>query len=74
MPHEYRPEQLNYQDAIERDLPIGSGEIESAHRYVLQKRLKIAGAWWRLDHAKDMIDLRVCRANQHWNDYWKQAA
>lgn len=35
-----RPEQLNYQDALARDLPIGSGEIESAHRYVVQQRLK----------------------------------
>ena len=29
-----RQEQLNYQDAIKRNLPIGSGEIESAHRYI----------------------------------------
>jgi hypothetical protein len=27
--------QLNYKDAIANDLPIGSGEIESAHRYVI---------------------------------------
>lgn len=69
-----RPEQLDYQYALEHDLPIGSGEIESAHRYVLQKRLKIAGAWWKLENAKHMVDLRVCRANQHWDAYWKKAA
>ena len=39
-----RPEQLNYKTAIEQNLPIGSGEVESTHRYVLQKRLKLAGA------------------------------
>ena len=27
-------------------LPIGSGEIESAHKYIPQKRLKIPGATW----------------------------
>lgn len=39
-----RPHQLDYQKALSEGLPIGSGEIESAHRYVIQKRLKLAGA------------------------------
>ena len=69
-----RPEQLDYKMAIEQELPIGSGEVESAHRYVLQKRLKLAGAWWKIDHAKNMINLRTCRANDLWDDYWKKAA
>ncbi|MCP4755504.1 MAG: ISKra4 family transposase, partial [Proteobacteria bacterium] len=43
---ENRPGQFDYKSALEADLPIGSGEIESAHRYVIQNRLKIAGAWW----------------------------
>jgi len=30
-----RLDHLNYKEAIERGLPIGSGEIESAHRYVI---------------------------------------
>lgn len=37
--------QVDYQSALARDLPIGSGEIESAHRYVVQQRLKRPGAW-----------------------------
>ena len=36
-----RKDQLNYREAIAEGLPIGSGEIESAHRYVAQKRLKL---------------------------------
>jgi hypothetical protein len=69
-----RPNQLDYKTAQEQGLPIGSGEIESAHRYVLQERLKIAGAWWAMENAKHMIALRVCRANELWNEYWKKAA
>ena len=38
-----RPGQFNYQAAIKADLPIGSGEVESAHRYVIQKLLKLPG-------------------------------
>ena len=41
-----RKDQLKYAEAIAEGLPIGSGEIESAHRYVAQKRLKLPGAWW----------------------------
>ena len=62
--------QLHYKETLEQDLPIGSGEVESAHRYVIQERLKIAGAWWDIEHAKDMLALRVCSANQEWVDYW----
>jgi hypothetical protein len=69
-----RPEQLNYKEAIEKELPIGSGEVESAHRYVIQKRLKLAGAWWNIDNAKNMISIRTCRANELWDDYWEKAA
>jgi len=42
-----RADQLDYKGAIEKSLPIGSGEIESAHRYVIQQRLKLSGAWWK---------------------------
>ena len=33
-----RKDNLNYQGAQQRKLPIGSGEIESAHRHLIQKR------------------------------------
>jgi hypothetical protein len=69
-----RMHQLDYKAAIENDLPIGSGEIESAHRYVIQKRLKIAGAWWLEDNASKMLALRVNRANNDWDGYWRKSA
>ena len=71
--HRYLSErrtQLNYRDALANELPIGSGEIESAHRYVAQQRLKRPGAWWRVDHAEYMLALRVKRLNGDWAAYW----
>jgi hypothetical protein len=65
-----RRNQLNYRDALANDLPIGSGEIESAHRYIAQQRLKRPGAWWRVDHAEYMLALRITRANGGWDAYW----
>lgn len=65
-----RQDQLGYESAIEQGLPIGSGEIESAHRYIIQKRLKLPGAWWTAANAENMLALRVNRANKEWNGYW----
>jgi hypothetical protein len=63
---------LNYRDALSQELPIGSGEIESAHRYIVQQRLKHPGAWWRIDHADQILALRLNRANGRWRDYWSE--
>ncbi len=65
-----RLHQLDYRGAIDQGLPIGSGEIESAHRYLVQKRLKLPGAWWLAANADHMLALRVNRANGEWHDYW----
>ncbi len=66
----HRLEQLDYQSALMHDLPIGSGEIESAHRYIVQQRLKRPGAWWRAANAEHMLALRLNRANRQWDEYW----
>lgn len=50
--------------------PIGSGEVESAHRYIPQERLKIPGACWHPRSLNPMLALRVVRANNWWNDFW----
>ena len=69
-----RADQLNYPRALAEGLPIGSGEIESAHRYVAQQRLKRPGAWWRVKHAEHMLALRINQINGDWDAYWKALA
>jgi hypothetical protein len=66
-----RPGQFDYQTALAASLPMGSGEIESAHRYVIQERLKLAGCWWKLENATTILALRVLRANGDWDGYWE---
>ncbi|KAF3886837.1 MULTISPECIES: hypothetical protein [Nostocales] len=69
---------FRFQDAVHYNkyrsmgLPIGSGEVESAHRYIPQKRLKIPGATWHPNTINPMLALRVIRANHWWADFWKQ--
>jgi hypothetical protein len=69
---ENRRAQLGYQAALQAGLPIGSGEIESGHRSVMQERLKLSGAWWAEENARKMLALRVTRANGEWHAYWQQ--
>ena len=63
--------QFNYKEALDEGLPIGSGAVESAHRYIIQDRLKIAGAWWTPENAHNMLALMALRANNRWESYWK---
>jgi len=60
-------ERMLYKTFIDRGLFIGSGAIESAHRTVIQKRLKQSGQRWTIDGAQKVIDLRVVNASQQWD-------
>lgn len=68
---ENRPGQCKYQEALAAELPIGSGEIESGNRSVVQKRLKIPGAWWKPETVEWMLALRCMRFNGNWERYWR---
>lgn len=63
---------LDYKTALEEGLPIGSGEVEGGHRWIIQKRLKLSGAWWKEENAEKMLALRVVRANNDWQSYWEE--
>jgi hypothetical protein len=65
---------LNYNEFKEKGYPLGSGEVESAHKYVPQKRLKLPGACWHPDSINPMVALRVLRANSWWDDFWNKRA
>lgn len=70
---ENRADHLDYASAIERDLPIGSGLTEGAHRHVLHPKLKVPGAWLPAK-AHDIAQLIFVRENKAWDDFWKNAA
>jgi hypothetical protein len=69
---ENRLEYLDYKTTLKAGLPISSGETESGHRWVIQARLKIAGAWWKTDNAERMLKLRTMRASGVWASYWSR--
>ncbi|MGB0863911.1 MAG: hypothetical protein ACPGXZ_13400 [Saprospiraceae bacterium] len=58
---------MNYPKYLNRNLLIGSGAIESAHRTVIQKRMKLSGQRWSENGAKNMLNIRVVNMSGHWN-------
>jgi len=50
---------MNYYRYRQNGWPIGSGSIESAHRYVLQARMKRAGQHWSHNVAAAMAKMRA---------------
>jgi hypothetical protein len=58
---------MHYQAYRQRGLFIGSGAIESAHRTVVQKRLKRAGQRWTIPGAQWVLNLRVAHMSKRWN-------
>jgi hypothetical protein len=51
---------MDYKRYRAEGLPIGSGAVESAHRHVLQHRMKLAGQHW--DPNKAMAKLRAAQS------------
>ncbi len=46
---------------------IGSGAIESAHKAIIQKRLKQSGQRWSCKGAQNVLNLRVINGSGRWN-------
>ncbi len=67
---------LKYQDYLAYDqylaagLPIGSGVIEGACRHLVNDRLGITGARWRLSGAEAVLRLRALRSSGDFDEYW----
>ncbi len=63
---------LDYDEFKEKGYPVGSGEVESAHKSIPQQRLKIPGASWHPESINPMLSLRILRANGWWEDFWNE--
>jgi hypothetical protein len=61
---------LHYDRALAEGLPIATGVIEGACRYLVQDRLGRTGARWSLTGAEAVLRLRALRASADFDDYW----
>lgn len=59
-------DKMKYKTYEENGWLVGSGAIESAHRTVIQKRLKLSGQRWTIAGAQQILNLRVVHKNNNW--------
>jgi len=62
---------LHYDRALADGLPIATGVIEGACRYLVQDRMGRTGARWSLVGAEAVLRLRALRASGDFDDYWQ---
>ena len=62
---------LAYDQYLAAGFPIGSGVIKGACRHLVNDRLGITGARWRLRGAEAVLRLRALRSSGDFDDYWR---
>jgi hypothetical protein len=61
---------MHYDRALKHGLPISTGVIEGACRYVVRDRMDRTGARWSLAGAEAVLRLRAIATNGDFDDYW----
>ena len=62
---------MRYAGALRDGLPIATGVIEGACRYLVKDRMDRTGARWSLAGAEAVLRLRALRASDDFDDYWR---
>lgn len=62
---------LDYGEALMAGLPIATGVIEGACRYLVRDRMDRTGARWSLQGAEAVLKLRALRTSGDWDAYWQ---
>lgn len=61
---------MHYEEALGDGLPIATGVIEGACRYLVKDRMDRTGARWSLTGAEAVLRLRAIRASGDFDAYW----
>jgi hypothetical protein len=67
---EPRMDMLNYQEYLDEDLPIATGIVEGAARYVVGERMDCAGMRWIPGRAEALLQLRCIELNGDWDKFF----
>jgi hypothetical protein len=62
---------LRYDEYLEQGYPIATGVIEGACRHLVNDRMDITGARWRLDRAEAVLRIRALRSSGDFDEYWQ---
>ncbi len=71
---ERRLPMIDYPHFRQQQIPIGSGNVESGHKVVMQRRMKQAGMRWAEASLNPMLALRMALCNGTWQTSWQAIA
>ncbi len=72
--YQSRVKKMRYPEFRRLGYFIGSGAVESAHKYLVQSRLKQAGMKWTIPGAEAVIKLRELLYDGRWDVFWGRPA
>ena len=62
---------LSYDQYLSLGYPITTGVIEVACRHLVNDRMEIVGARWRLERAEAVLKIRALKASDDLEEYWQ---
>lgn len=66
-----RLDMMCYKNLIDEDLPIATGIIEGAARYVVGERMDCSGMRWIPERAEALLHLRCIELNGDWDHFYE---
>ena len=66
--YENNLKRMQYKTFREAGYMIGSGPMESAHRTIVQQRLKLSGQKWSIKGAQRIVNLRAYQKSNRWDE------
>jgi hypothetical protein len=67
------PTRLGYAERLACGRSIGSGLIEGSVKQLVNRRMKLTGARWRVEHVGPLVELAAVVDTPDWHDFWTAA-
>lgn len=67
------PTRLSYAARLANGRSIGSGLIEGSVKQLVNRRMKLTGARWRVEHVGPLVELAAVVDTPEWHNFWTAA-
>ncbi len=61
-----------YQEAREKEIPIGAGSADKTGDILICRRMRLRGMRWSRANADNVLNIRILILNGEWDDFWNR--